>query len=596
MVRHKAGLSLTILGTFVALLGGATVTLAQPPAPATLRATLTAAKSKYFIGEDVVVNYCIENPSATTFDVLAMPDYGFRSVVTNATGVVMPRTRLVLGSGIMQWHNIAPRGKWCRSFSLMQFVRIDRSDDYTVSASIEFELRSGSELTRGSGPEAQTTVTLSMPTEAEAEGVLASLEALQPSASNVGDTRNQYGGVVAYPAPYLLPLRKRAEAGDVNAVTAIAGMPLPGATRALIDLTAHPLPSVARAATFSLPARLPPAFAGVLGIQQIGGALQTLGGFGTDADLAAESWRSDFTADVRILAKKLLTSVDPVEVRAGAFMIAAVGVQEDVPDVAAALSRTIAQAPSLPLAADGWSQPRGVSQELQRAATALVGRGYTPMAPGQTSGDVVLWLAALGRGGRPSGWEASLGQALKHEALFVREVALEHMPVPVPDALVPFVAAGLGSPDVTIQVAACGLADRAKLSELVAPLVEAFRGAADARVLNACGNALHTLGARMALLDIAAARLADQLSGQLSSDFLSWLYGVFEVTSGGGGQSATPGQARALSTRWQQFLAAHRADIMAGKRWFLDDPAVTADLVPPGWSFSRPGKQDWPPR
>jgi hypothetical protein len=375
-------------------------------------------------------------------------------------------------------------------------------------------------------------------------------------------------------------------------------MSLPGATRALIDLAAHPLPAVAHAAVLHLPSRLPPALAGVLGIPQLGGALGTLdGGSWRNSDLGAESWRSDFTADVRTLAKKLLTASDPVYVRAGAFMIAGVGVEGDVPDVAAALTRAIAQAATLPLATDVWSQPRGATQELRRAATALVGRGYTPAALGQTPGEVVLWLAALGGGRRPNAWAASLEQALTQEASYVREVALDHMPLPVPTSLVPAVAANVGSRDIHLQVAACRLADRAKLSALVEPVVDAFRGLVDSRALNACGNALHTLGARIELLDIAAARLAEpQLPRGLSSDFLSVLYGVLDGISGGGGQSATPGQARALSTRWQQFIAAHRADIMAGKRWSLDDPAVTADLVPPGWSFSRPGKPDWPPR
>lgn len=139
---------------------------APPPATASLRATLTTAKPAYFIGEDVVVTYCVENTSATKFDARAMPDYGLRPVVTNAGGVVMPQPMFLLGSGLVQrGARIEPSGRWCRSFSLMQFVRIEQSDDYTVRASIEF--LSGSQLTPSSGHEVQTRVTLRMPTEAE---------------------------------------------------------------------------------------------------------------------------------------------------------------------------------------------------------------------------------------------------------------------------------------------------------------------------------------------------------------------------------------------------------------------------------------------
>jgi len=50
-----------------------------------------------------------------------------------------------------------------------------------------------------------------------------------------------------------------------------------------------------------------------------------------------------------------------------------------------------------------------------------------------------------------------------------------------------------------------------------------------------------------------------------------------------------------VSARWRAFIAAHRSELESGRRFSLDDPAVTADLVPRGWKLSRPGKPDWPP-
>ena len=81
---------------------------------------------------------------------------------------------------------------------------------------------------------------------------------------------------------------------------------------------------------------------------------------------------------------------------------------------------------------------------------------------------------------------------------------------------------------------------------------------------------------------------------RLRSAFLEELYGVFEDVHGGGGRIVTADQAPALSVRWKEFIKAHRAEIVAGKHWSLDDSDVTADLVPSDYHLSRPGKPDWP--
>jgi len=64
----------------------------------------------------------------------------------------------------------------------------------------------------------------------------------------------------------------------------------------------------------------------------------------------------------------------------------------------------------------------------------------------------------------------------------------------------------------------------------------------------------------MEMMDIAVNRLADPATPpELIDDLLSVLNGVFEGTTGGGGQILTPAQGQVLSARWRTFLTAHRA-------------------------------------
>ena len=155
------------------------------------------------------------------------------------------------------------------------------------------------------------------------------------------------------------------------------------------------------------------------------------------------------------------------------------------------------------------------------------------------------------------------------------------------------IAENFGLSDVDVQVAACRLAARAKLPELRADVIEVFRKTTDSFVLNAAEYALDALSSRADYFDILAIRVADP---PVASHVLHTLLGVFENTGGFMPDSITTEQARALSSQWQTFINRHRGEIAAGMRLSLDDPDVPADLVPPNWSLSRPGKPAWPVR
>jgi hypothetical protein len=575
-------------GTFVILTGSGTGSAQIPPGPE-LRATLTTDQQTYFVGEDVPVRYCLENISRTTFEAWVGGTWRFKPAVFDASGKAMPQFDLFNPDELSGPQRIDPGMRWCSNYQLLQFARIDQAGSYTVRAALEFVRPTSL------GPEAETTFTLRMPTESDAEHILTELERKPPD--SFGSSRDLYRGVTVRPAVFLGPLRRRAEDGNINAVRAIGEMRVPDSTRTLIELAQNPNSSVARAAASLLTVRLPSAFAGVLGISQLGGILGTGDGFGTDVRLSAESWLPEFAPAVRKFAKSFLTSTETQVVQTGAFMIASVGESEDAPDVEAALTRAIAVIPSLSSETQMYPRPRGAAGQLVRASKALVGRGYRTKDPGKTTGEAVFWLVALALDSKPADWEKSMASILANDSAYIREIALEQIQTPVSDAFLAPVTLAIESSDLDLQVAGCHLAERAKLMSLRNSISSVYRKTNEFWVLNACGNALYSFGSRMEMMEIAVDRLADPAAPpQLIDDFLSVLYGVFEGTTGGGGQIPTPAQGQVLSARWRTFLTAHRADIEAGKRWSLEDPEVTTDLVPSGWSLSRNGKPNWPPR
>jgi hypothetical protein len=107
-------------------------------------------------------------------------------------------------------------------------------------------------------------------------------------------------------------------------------------------------------------------------------------------------------------------------------------------------------------------------------------------------------------------------------------------------------------------------------------------------------EAVESAAGLLAALDIAADRLTDEgMFGLMHSQLLH----AFEPLNGGGTPTRPQVQEiRALSVRWKKFIADHRSALQAGKRFVLEDPAVTPDLLPAGWTVYRAGKPPWPGR
>jgi hypothetical protein len=565
---------------------------AQNPATPRSRVVLTLDKNEFFLGENVLIHYCIEALSTDPVKISYGGDYRgasrslrFKFTVTDASGTVMPDpdpSNYSLG-GLGGSQDLIPGNRWCQSLPLMRYARIDREGTYDVRVVHDMGLPAGD------APEGRISVRLLSPTAAQAEQVVASMIALPPNQGTVmGSLSKPYADFSALRyGVYLQPLLRRAEAGDTTAISGIGSIPTPDATRALIALVGNTDPALVRIAARTLNTRLPdPALDGSLGPR---------GPFDNDMKSARRylinaSWRDEFAPEVRAAALKLLTATETEDVQLAAFMLEAVGGPEAASALSVALTSAIEKTPTLPFEGDVYPRPRGSVRELMRAADILVRRGYVPPEPGDTPGSMALWLVSMGEGARPQGWQANVSRALVYRIPYIRELAMERLPADVPVELVPAIRTNLGSTDIDVQITACNLADRAMLKAVLTEVTDAFRRAKEFWTLNACGNGLSSIGSRFDYYSILAARIPEP---GMTREVMSMLISVFDSDGSFIGSFVT-NDAAALSARWRTFLAAHRADIEAGRPISLDEPDVTPDLITPGMTLGRTGKPDWP--
>jgi hypothetical protein len=567
-----------------------------PPPPGSARVVLSLDKPTFFAGENVLIHYCVENTSAAPFQIShggdsrgASRSQRFKVTLTDAAGTAVadPDPTGYHEGGLGGSPTIAPRGHWCQSLQLMRYARIELPGTYTIRVMHDLG------WPKGQAPEGRTTLTLVMPTAAEAEQIVSTMLSL-PTADRAGfeERRKPFQdfSTLRYRV-YLPPLLRLAKAGHTPALTGLGAIPAPEATRALIDLLGHADLAVARAAAQILAMRLPdPALDGALGprspfLNDLRDARRYLRNAG---------WRGDFAPDVRAAARRLLNSPDVQDVVEGAFMIEAVGETSDAAALSKALTTGLRKTVSLPFEAGIYPRPRGAMHELIRAAEALVSRNNVAPARPKEPGDLALWLIAVGRGARPDGWQDRFAAILAHRLLYLRELALTQLPTDAPARLFNAVGPALRSAHIDLKIAALEVVRRAKLVKYHDTVVAIVRTARpkDTLLLSFSSNALRAIGGRVELLEIMAARLAEP---DVSNDAFSHLYGVFDGVTGWGGGVTDPAEAKMASARWRAFIAAHRSALASGQRFSLDDPAITADLVPRGWTVNRPGKPAWPP-
>lgn len=563
----------------------------MPPvtSPGRTRVTLAVRHpERRLLGENVLVDYCVENTSPETLIVNFGGDYRggtrsgrFRVKVTDAKGTVLddPDPDSYNLGGLMMDSEIRPGRSYCRSLPVHRYARIDDPGTYTIRVTHDLGWPAGT------APSGETSVTFAMPSDAEAAEVLEEMAAqAEAESGSAGERTRPYPDFTALRYPiYLSHLEKLAGSGDERAIAGIGQIPTVDATRALLRLVDAGKPAIAKPARGELAMRLPdPALTGSLGPRNPFFNEMTA----RRRYLSRLSWHPDLAAGVRDRAKKLLASSDDAETSSGAFFLEAVGTPADNPPLLDALNRAIAKTATVPRETHVSPPPRGACQELRRAARMLLERGLGPADPPRSLGEFAEWLEGFQSSWRPPKWESTLHAALHHSNLYVRRIAFESMSE-VPPNFSSDVGDNLNSADRDVQVAAVSLAQQAKLTALgprVAALISSTR---DEWLLGTVWSAAQALDARLAATQALVGRLTDPTVAERAMGHLLDLFG----TNGHSGGELEPKEARAVQARWTAYIATHKTEISTGKVPLVEE---TKSLVPKSFSLSRDGQPDWP--
>ena len=577
------------------------------PVPLGAKVSLEADQTDWFLGENIVLHFKVENVGDEPFPVSAGGDYRggaratrFKITARDAGGqAVVDPNPINFHFGGFGGSQILQKGEvWFQTLSILSYCRFESSGEYEISAQHDLGWKATPERPR---PVAKIKLRLQMPTPAEAQKVVTALETLPKNDGVLSGTKNSQPfpdfSALRYPV-YLPILAPKIRAGEEKYLASIANMETPQATAFLVELLDQK-PNLAPRAAQILAARLPfeddaSALASKTTQNQIA-ALKLL------RQRVENSWRPEFAAPLRAYARRLLPADDRDSLRLAASLLQTLGESTDLSSIVAALDKRIAKTVQTPRwqhmgenhreDGDGWGL-QDDCLELMRCGAMLVKHGAS-LPTSQTPGVIAIQIETMRHNPQrlKAIWGAQAAIWMRHPTPFLRQLALQsvtppYLPQPTPPVrLIPAIRAILPAllldSDVNVRQAASELAAKSGDKTLKAEILKNLTQSRNDWDTGSANRAAQSVGASFEAAQIWAARLDEPKMFGLA------LRSLAELTAQRGFSSFrtdTPAEVGArLKPLWQKFLRLNATRLQSGK---LFTPAeLPRELYPAEFRF-----------
>lgn len=575
--------------------------------PSGARVSVEAERTTWFLGENIVVHFRVQNVGATSFAVESGGDYRgarrhlrFKIAARDETGktVLDPYPSTMNFGGLGGDSTVKPDDSWYQTLSLNDYCRFDAPGEYSIDVHHDLGWRLSESQTL---PVGHIKIRLEMPSPAQAQKIVAAIEAMPQNNGVLNGTKNTQPfpdrSTLRYPVylPVLLPLIR---AGKTDFLEAVGAMDTPEATRALVELL-NSDEKISLAAAQTLSPRLPVVANSMLAAWPNAKAV-----FALRQETVRKTWRAEFATPIRRYARRALASEDRNALRNAATMLQSVGNGSDLPLVLAVLNRRIARTAQTPRwqsvgtddtnDGDGWFLQDDCLM-LMRCVSAILRRG-AKLPLGSSTLAVIAIQTQQAKEEKPNAarWLPSQARWLRHSVPFIRQLALESLtPNVVPSnvtshaVLAPSVRALmpvlLRDSDISVRQQACQLAASSGDKTLLPEVLRVLESARNFWLVNSADYAAKKLGGQYQAWQIWANRLDEPKMAQFA---IQSLVSVIARKSGGYGWNGGVAQSegKLLKPLWQKFLRDNQKRLTEGPL-FSPDEAALRGLFPQQFSL-----------
>ena len=429
-----------------------------------------------------------------------------------------------------------------------------------------------------------------MPAESEARTLVErTLSAPQHGGWTWGQRAHQLPDVATLYHPIYLPaLIEQAENGSIAALTGIDSVRTVEGTEALVRLIKLPdtkplmVPSNAMAAARSLERRLPrPPVYREWAPEQT--ALRKR---------MQATWNPRFAEPVRTFALALLQTTNRDALVLAASELAATGRAEDFDLLKPALERAATLTDTVWQTDHGYPYHQSVARSLAATAFQLGVTNHDFSKP-RNAGEALLFLGHLRdtNSAHPKDWEQTSLRLLRDRSAFIRAETAWVVPRPPPAQIQQELVQLMTDRDVAVQNWAFEALSGTRSHVVRSNVLHVLSSTSDRWLFNATVSLAMTNDARAEAAEIIAARFNDPLAGPGSTMPHEAARALVQIISGGGhisGGFNTLNDTNAMRTRWMDFVARHRSELVAGRTFKPGDGSGFGELIAPGWQFYPP--------
>jgi hypothetical protein len=568
------------------------------PVPAGARVSLEFDRDTFFLGENVLIHFCLQNVGKEPFQYNTGGDYRgasralrFKVTALDEHNVEAedPDPSGICRGGIGGTTTLEPGKRRYWSLRLMRYRRIDEPGTYTIEAYHRFGWTAGAGVPL---PIGTAKVRFVMPTPEQARQVVRDMRAMKKEKEQRGRDQKAkpFADFSALQYTVYLPiLLPDAQKGDEDALEGIGSIPTPEATKALVGLLGHPEEAFRLQAAQALSLRLPdPRIERTVAVRGI-----LSDPLATRRRLVEKTWRSEFAPEVLAKGREFLVQENRKLQKCGALIMRCFGGKADLGFVVRALD-TVAVRPADP---PRWPSiqfpPYDPCSEFVRALGFLYENGARPSATPATPGEAIAFVVALQclDDFRPEGWQATCERLLTHPNAHVRKATIERLPGPPSDAVTALLPKLLNDPELSVAIYACRYVGEFNVEAVRRHVLRIVAATKDKWRLRAACRAAYRSGARLEMLRTLASRLEEE--GKAGRDCHGWLiHYTINYMSMTSKDTMPTGAGKGLKASWTRFLADHAEAIREG-RWFeVGAPELTPDLLAPGQELGgKAGKE-----
>jgi len=571
--------------------------------PKNAKVSISTNKAKYFLGENILLHFKLENTGNKTFQASFGSDYrgAARSLRWKVTAideqgdtVADPYPGGFCMGGIGGPSDVTKEKPYFHSIPVLRYLRFEKPGTYKVKVHHDFGWR---EYTREEFPDAEIELVIKEASEKDAEKLVGLwIKEEDDPGYSVGEKHKEHAAFSYIRNSKFLPaLIKEAKNRNVKAIWGIGSIPSIEATASLIDLLDSDSDTIKKTACRELCQRLPdPYLKGELGLRNV-----------FDNDRAAprkylvdRSWDEKFASDIREVATEYLKTSDKSWIATGAFLIECVGIPKNSKLIADVL--TLEANRIYELRTDIYPRPRGACMELQRAAIILVGRGAEISKDPKTAGEAIFYLLKIKGDSafRPQDIDETCLRLLKDGPPYVQEHVLKFYPKPLPSSMHGELRNILEGENIDASIEAIAIISRDSLAELKDVALETLKTAKEDWLFRNAEYAVLKVGSNYERLQVLVSRLDEE---DMMFDVLDALKSIFSNTGGGGSNSNQDlaAVAKRIKPLWEQFLIDHKEELIAGKKFKLPNKHISEAMFPDHYYMSIDGgtknwpKQDW---